>query len=212
MRLKKRPKSWYWGYLLGVLTTLGVVAGGVLWSASIVYSELPLKAQLHQRSNSDDASGQNRDVIVCLTGGRGRIRMALELFESNHAPLLYLSGIDNQVTIDEVLREAKWTQPINRSRVILDHISTNTIQNAEQVLGFLKKNNLKSVLVVTSSYHARRAAYIFSKILGPQYTVDFVWENRNPFEPDSWWTSLWGIEVTVMEFLKFFYAYFRLHY
>jgi uncharacterized SAM-binding protein YcdF (DUF218 family) len=190
-------------WAIGFFSAVIVLFGTTLWMAGIVYSELPPKAQL-------DENYEPSDVIVCLTGGRGRIRKALELYEKGYGKMLYISGTDRQVHMKEILKELKWVGPVDDSHIILENVSTNTIGNAEQVNRYVREQGLQSILLVTSIYHVRRAHYIFRKILPREVKIDVTWFEQGPFLESSWWTEWNGIWVTVSEFFKFFYAYLSL--
>jgi uncharacterized SAM-binding protein YcdF (DUF218 family) len=200
-RRSRRTQFLWWG--TGFVSAFGLLLACTLWMASSVYSELPEKARL-------GPDFKPADVIVCLTGGRGRIRKALELYEKGYAKTLYISGTDRQVQMHEILKELKWVGPVDDSHIILENLSTNTIQNAIQVNRYVREQGLKSVLLFTSVYHARRAYYIFRKILPHDVHLDVSWYEAEPFESSVWWTHWNGIVVTVSEFLKFFYAWVRL--
>ena len=78
---------------------------------------------------------------------------------------------------------------------------------------FLDEHQLKSVLVVTSGYHARRAHYIFEHILAERsYRIHMTWYDQEPFDESDWWKSPTGIWVTVGEFIKFFWSYVKLQF
>jgi uncharacterized SAM-binding protein YcdF (DUF218 family) len=100
--------------------------------------------------------------------------------------------------------------PVDDSRIVLENIATNTIQNALQVRHFLTEQGLKHILLVTSVYHVRRAYYIFRKVLPGDVTIDVAWFEHEPFDESDWWAHWNGIGVTITEFFKFFYAYVRL--
>lgn len=202
MRLQRIPKRFFW-WTAGFVSALAVMLSVTLWMASAVYSELPKRAQL-------GADFEPVDVIVCLTGGKGRIRHALELYEKGRGRLLYISGIDPQVQVKEILRELKFAGPIDERNLVLENVATNTIENAEQVNQFMRDRRLKSALLVTSVYHVRRANYIFRKILPKDVRLEVVWLEHEPFDEEDWWKTWNGIWVTVSEFLKFFYAYLRI--
>lgn len=174
-----------------------------LWMASAVYSELPKRAQL-------GADFEPVDVIVCLTGGKGRIRHALELHEKGFGRMLYISGIDPQVQLREIIRELKFVGPIDERNLVLENVATNTLENARQVEKFLRERRLGSVLVVTSVYHVRRAHFIFRKILPKDVRLEVTWLEHEPFDEQDWWKTWNGIWVTVGEFLKFYYVYLRI--
>jgi uncharacterized SAM-binding protein YcdF (DUF218 family) len=194
------PIVWW---AVGFISALLLFFVIVLWMASAVYSELPQPARL------DDAY-KSADVVVCLTGGKGRIRKALELYEKGYGRMLYISGTDRQVQMREILHELRWVGPVDDSRIVLENIATNTIQNAVQVRRFITEQGLKHILLVTSVYHVRRAYYIFRKVLPGDVTIDVSWFEHEPFEGADWWAHWNGIWVTISEFFKFFYAYVRL--
>jgi uncharacterized SAM-binding protein YcdF (DUF218 family) len=180
---------------------LGIV--GIFMFAGRVYSELPNQVIF-------DENYPKADVIVVLTGGKGRIRKAFELFERGYGRVLYVSGTDRTVQMKELLKELKWMGPIDDSRIILEKVSTNTLENAEQLKKYVLKEHLHSVLLVTSVYHVRRAHYIFKKILPREVRIDVTWNEREPFDEKDWKYSWQGIYVTVSEFVKFFYAWIQL--
>ena len=198
--LPETPIAWY---LVGFASAIGLLFSTTLWMAGAVYSELPSQAHL-------GPAFEKADVIVCLTGGRGRIRKALELYEKGYGKVLYISGTDRQVQMKEILRELKWVGPVDDSHIILENVSTNTIQNAEQVNRFVQDQGLRRVLLVTSVYHVRRAHYIFSKVLPRDVHIDVSWYEADPFDGADWWKNSIGIWVTVNEFFKFFYAWLKL--
>ncbi len=197
-----RPLTWW---CVGFISAFGLLFLLSLWMAGSVYSELPSSAKLDASSESN-IDGIKYDVIVCLTGGRGRIKKALELYEKGFGRILYISGADPQTHIRRILKDQQWTRPIDDSNIILEQISTNTIQNALQVKMFLEGKGYRKILLVTSIYHVRRAHYIFQNIL-PHIRLEVSWYEQEPFESSVWWKSWNGIWVTLSEFFKFFYAY-----
>lgn len=200
LKVKKRPIFWWLGGFSSALLLLFFIT---LWMASSVYSELPEPAKL-------DKEFEPVDVIVCLAGGRGRIRKALELYDQGFGKILYISGTDPQVQMKEILKELRWVGPLDERKIVLENISTNTIQNAEQVRQYLEEKRYRSVLLVTSIYHVRRSHYIFRKVLPRDVRIETSWFEREPFVVTEWWKSFNGIFVTVTEFFKFFYAYLRI--
>ena len=201
-RTYRMPLSWWWGFL----TALALATVVLLSAAGVVYSKAPTQAHPEARGFKPV------DVIVCLTGGRGRIRQALQLLDKQVGERLYIAGVDPSVNMRQILREIHWVGPLDNGRIIIDQRSTNTIENAQEVRRYLEEKNLSSVLVVTSSYHARRAHYIFEKVLHRRdYRIEMTWQDREPFDQGDWWKSPTGIWVTTSEYVKFFWAYLRLH-
>jgi len=195
-RVRRKFKWW----LAGFGSALVVLVLITLSLAGVVYSEMPDRVKL-------DTLYVPADVVVVLTGGRGRIRKALELFEQGHGRTLYISGTDRTVSMKDILKELRWVGPVDENRIILENVSTNTIQNAEQVARYVEAHGFERVLLVTSPYHVRRAHFIFKKLLPRDVHLDVSWFDREPFALEDWWKQWNGIWVTTSEFFKFFYAY-----
>ncbi len=196
-------RRWYW-WGIGVLTGASIFMGLLLFASSVVYSRVPSAV-------SFDEHYEAVDVIVCLTGGRGRIRRALELLDMGYGKRLYIVGVDPAASLNQILREVGWVGPIDNSKIFIDRNSRNTIENALEVRGYMKGEGLRSLLLVSSMYHGRRAAYIFDRVLsGSGYRMHMTWYESDPFEGGVWYRSLTGIWVTVSEYLKFFLTYVRL--
>ena len=197
-------RFWIW-WAAGFATGLGCLLVLTLWMARSVYLLMPHHVTLGPEF-------QRVGAIVCLTGGRGRVRRAMELYDRGYGTYLYIAGVDPLVSKKELLRELGWVGPLEESHIELDHRSTNTIENAHEVAGFLKREKIKSILLITSIYHVRRAHYIFQKLLPRDVEIKVTWYERDPFDPDDWYKSGTGVWVTLSEFFKFFHAYLRLNF
>lgn len=196
-------RRWYW-WGIGVLTGFSIFLGVLLFASSVVYSRVPTAVNF-------DEHYEPVDVIVCLTGGRGRIRRALELLDMGYGKRLYIVGADPAASLNQILKEVGWVGPINYSKIFIDRNSKNTIENALEVRDYMRTNRVKSLLLVSSIYHGRRAAYIFDRVLsGSGYRMHMTWYESEPFEGGVWYRSATGIWVTVSEYLKFFLTYIRL--
>lgn len=200
--LHKIPTKLLW-WVSGFFSALILIFVGTLWMASVVYSELPKRAELNDNFKPVD-------VIVCLTGGKGRLRTASELFQKNYGHLLYISGIDPQVSQSEIIRELGFLDSNKSLNLILENKATNTIENAEEVAKYISEKKLNSILLVTSVYHVRRSYFIFRRILPKDVHIEMTWYESEPFDEADWWKNPRGILVTVSEFFKFFYAYIRI--
>ncbi len=198
----KLPTKVLW-WISGFFSALILIFVGTLLMASVVYSELPKKAELNENFHP-------ADVIVCLTGGKGRLRTAADLFKNKFGHLLYISGIDPQVHQNEILRELGLTEANQSMNLILENKATNTIENAEEVAKFVAEKKLNRILLVTSVYHVRRSYFIFRRILPKDVHIEMTWYESEPFDESDWWKYPKGIWVTVSEFFKFFYAYVRI--
>ena len=109
------------------------------------------------------------DVVLCLAGGKGRIPIAVDLWQKiksakpiQDEPVLFLSGVGPQAGF-ETLREQGVSKDLllqlNRDNVIFENVSENTFENAQLFASFARQKKWKHVVLVTAGYHMRRAAF-----------------------------------------------------
>ncbi|MBO0710174.1 MAG: YdcF family protein [Acetobacteraceae bacterium] len=97
------------------------------------------------------------DGIVALTGGSGRIETALQLLAERRARLALLSGIGSGVELGELARRAGVDVAPLAGRVTLGRQATSTRGNAAETVAWARENAIRSLIVVTASYHMPRA-------------------------------------------------------
>ena len=99
---------------------------------------------------------QNADAIVVLTGGADRLSTALDLLDKQKAPRLFISGVNSRVSMGSLF------QNIDENlidRIELGYKAENTFENAQETKEWVKKNNIHSILLVTSFYHMPRSLF-----------------------------------------------------
>ena len=173
------------------------------------------------------------DAIICLAGGKGRIPVAADLWyrywtrsqkqlaetvatdaapvssvESPRAkvPVLFISGAGHRAAWSTVSRPIRpeVLKVLTARDVIVESFSENTDENAKWVANYVGDKKWKRILLVTSSYHMRRAKFIFSRVLEKQGPVQIETYSvvQEPFLPWHWHRDFQGIQVTMTEFLK----------
>jgi uncharacterized SAM-binding protein YcdF (DUF218 family) len=111
-------------------------------------------------SDTPEFSSQT-DSIVVLTGGSERVKHALFLLNLGYAEKLFISGVNKEVKLGELLYlhgyYNKQAQKRLSDKIELGYSAVDTIQNAEEIAGWANKNGMKSIRLVTSNYHIKRA-------------------------------------------------------
>ncbi len=79
---------------------------------------------------------------------------------------------------------------------------SSTIAEAQLVVGYLRAQGLRSVLLVTSKAHARRAGMIFRHLAGPTYEVAVCPSPYDPFTAEGWWSERAYVRRVVIEYGK----------
>ena len=115
--------------------------------------------------------GGKTDAVVVFTGGEGRIPRGLAALETGWAPRLFVSGVDPEVRPGEFAAEYDVTAKMMGCCVALGFKSYDTRSNAEEVAAWLAENECKSVRLVTSDWHMRRAALELERELPDHFAV-----------------------------------------
>lgn len=162
------------------------------------------------------------DAIVCLAGGRGRIAAAGDLWyrywEQAHGfgmskkkiPVLYFSGMGPQSNWNALSKQLRRgvLQSIRQNDVIIENESSNTDTNARWLARYAQERHWKRILLMTSSYHMKRARFIFNHVLKTRENpidVETLSVYQEPFASEEWRDGPNGIRVTLIEYLKWIY-------
>ena len=111
------------------------------------------------------------DAAIVLTGGSGRIEHGMEVLRAGKAKRLLVAGADPSVTKADIARRLGGSQRLLRCCVDLGSESVDTRSNAEEGGRWLAQHGYKSVRLITSDWHMRRARYEFERGLGGRYEI-----------------------------------------
>jgi len=153
------------------------------------------------------------DAIVVLSGGEdlGRLDEAVKLYKAKYAPLLILTETGETVpSLDAhysaVLRQDAMSQGVAPGDItITDRTVSSTYEEARVTLKLLRKDGLKSLIVVTDPFHSRRAKITFDDVFktsGIKVTVHPV--SADWYRASTWWMSSSGRQDTFLEYTKLF--------
>lgn len=111
------------------------------------------------------------DAVVVYTGGEGRIARGLEALDKGWARQLLVSGVDKDVRLGEFAAEYEVPAVTMTCCVTLDFASYDTRSNALEASRWLAKNEFRSVRLITSDWHMRRAAFELEQAKSDGVTV-----------------------------------------
>jgi len=122
------------------------------------------------------ASVPASDAAVVLTGGSGRIEHAVDVLRDRKAKRLLVAGADPSVTKGDLARRLGGSRRLLRCCIDLGSESVDTRSNAEEAARWIDKHRFRSVRLITSDWHMRRARYEFRRVLGGkvELTTDAV--------------------------------------
>ena len=165
---------------------------------------------------------ERADVIVVLSGSSTlaeRTQHAAQIYSQNRAQRILLTADNHQggwssaeqrnpyfheIAIKDLTRLGVPSQNIE---VIKPHVGS-TWDEAVLVSDYAKTHNLRSILIVTSAYHSRRALWSFRSTLhdtNTQVGLDPVPTGIQTPPPATWWLHGRGWQLVLVEYLKLIY-------
>ncbi|MGD0946911.1 MAG: YdcF family protein [Candidatus Binatia bacterium] len=157
------------------------------------------------------------EAIVVLSGSLpDRILEAVDLYQARLAPRIILTRGPVLPGL-AILRQrgGNVPEPHEENQIIAQQLGvpaaaivliptpvSSTIAEAQLVVNYLHAQRLKSVLLVTSQTHARRAAMIFRHVAGDSVQVAVCPSPYDSFTPESWWRERGIARRVVTEYAK----------
>jgi len=167
------------------------------------------------------------DAVVVLAGSSAyveRTRRAAEIVREGRAPKVLLtddgqlSGWSNELErnprfVERAAEELARAGVPSASVEVLPQTVSSTHDEALLVGEYARTRRLRSVLLVTSAYHSRRALWTFRRALegsGVEVGVATVAQEGLSLRAGVWWLSPRGWQTVAGEYVKL--VYYRLCY
>ncbi len=145
---------------------------------------------------------ERADAIVVLSGSiPDRILEAVDLYQAGLAPRLVLTR-EGRPPGFEALRAKGVALPERHEEnrriavelgvpadviEVLERRATSTLGEARELISYLRARRYRTVLLVTSRTHGRRARSIFRSLARGQPRILVIASRYDPFEPGTWW-------------------------
>jgi len=166
------------------------------------------------------------DAVVLLSGSAvqaERVDHAAALLRGQRAPLVIITDDGTRggwsrrrqarIMMVDRAADALVAAGVDQSRIVrLPGVVRSTYDEALALQAYLRSSPLKSVLVVTSGYHSRRALWTFRRVLDGsdvRVEVEPVPPGIQSPLPDRWWLSRRGWLSVGLEWVKFGYYLLR---
>jgi uncharacterized SAM-binding protein YcdF (DUF218 family) len=169
---------------------------------------------------------QQADVIVIVANWEDtiiRVRGGADLYKGGLAKTIFVPRMEQMAGLEEI-KKLGISIPENRDLVITilqglgvpaDAIETSaqevtsTWDEAHEVSNLVEQKGYKSVLLVTSKYHSRRAYLIFKDALKEKATIISVPSPYDSSDPETWWKRDKDAKKVIMEYQKLLVYYWR---
>ena len=104
------------------------------------------------------AGAEKTDAIVVPTGGGGRIQRGLAMLREGAAREMLVTGVDADVRPGEFAAEYDAAPELMNCCVTLGFSALDTRGNARETAEWVREHKVRSIRLVTSDWHMRRAA------------------------------------------------------
>ncbi len=154
------------------------------------------------------------DALVLLLGGPNhRPSRVAELYKQGLAPVVLLGrsldrpghGLSETLITLELLER----RGVPRSAVVvLPEVVTSTRDEARAVARYAREHGMRSVTLVTTSFHTRRARWIFRRTIADSEFAIHVAAAREPiYDEEDWYTTDEGLIAYLNETIKTLFYY-----
>jgi uncharacterized SAM-binding protein YcdF (DUF218 family) len=156
------------------------------------------------------------DVIIVIGDDdftEGRTKEAAALFQARWAPQVVASGrmLRPYVSVADLMARDLESEGVPASAIVrFSHRADDTLEEADDLRVLVDQKGWRRVLLVTSTYHTRRARYIFRKVLPATVSLEVAGASDAEFEPGTWWESRQGRKTFFLETVGYVVAVWEL--
>ncbi len=152
------------------------------------------------------------DVIVVLAGEQEeRVHYGIKLLKEDWArkDRIIMAGgpLVWKYTWASLMKEQAQALGIPGNKILLADKSRSTEEDALYTKELLRKNGFKSIILVTSPYHSKRASLIFKRVLGSEFRIISAPADESWFSIDDWWMRRRDRSVVLSEFSKYIWLW-----
>jgi uncharacterized SAM-binding protein YcdF (DUF218 family) len=149
------------------------------------------------------AEPQAADGIVVLTGGSAkRLAAATTLLEAEKGQRLLVSGVNRQVTPEELRLVTKAAERLFRCCVDMGFQAADTVGNARETAAWTRQHHFKSLIVVTADYHMPRSL-LEIRAVAPGVKLTPYPVVTGEVNAHGWWRDNRNARRMVMEYCKY---------
>ncbi len=187
--------------------------GGLIILTALWFFHAPLLDAAAQRLIVQDQLAQADALVVLAGDGNGeRVNQAVELYQKGYAPMLLMSGgpLAWHLTSADWMKKQAMAQGIPGQVIFLQTKSLSTIDDARFTLPLVKAHAWKSVILVTSPAHSRRAGKYFKKVYGREGIKVISYPvQHGQFDPSGWWRRHEDTQIVMWEYVSLVFYWLK---
>jgi uncharacterized SAM-binding protein YcdF (DUF218 family) len=146
------------------------------------------------------------DALIVLSDDNfyaDRATRAAELFREGKAPVVVASGrrLRPKAGIAELMEHDLVERAVPKEKIVrFVHDGDGTKEEAEALRKLVNEKKWRSLIVVTSNYHTRRARYIFRRVFPQGIEIRVASARDGDFDPQHWWEKRKSTKELMREF------------
>jgi uncharacterized SAM-binding protein YcdF (DUF218 family) len=159
---------------------------------------------------------ERADAIIVLSDDNfyaDRATRGADLYRRGMAPIVVASGrrLRPYAGIAELMEHDLVERGVPKDKIVrMAHNAENTREEAQALAQQAVALKWRSVIVVTSNYHTRRARYIFVRVFPTRIAVSVTGAHDGDFDPEHWWQTRKSLKELTREVAGMFVAIWEL--
>jgi uncharacterized SAM-binding protein YcdF (DUF218 family) len=193
------------GEIGGILVNLIILVSFVVFCAVLYLLRRPILRFTAEEWIVEDALDK-ADALIVLGDDNfyaDRATRAAQLFREGKAPVVVASGrrLRPNAGIAELMEHDLFERGVPKEKIVrFAHDADSTLEEAQALARLTKERKWRSVIVVTSNFHTRRARYIFQHVFPQDIQVSVAGARDGDFDPEHWWEKRKSIKELTREF------------
>jgi hypothetical protein len=147
------------------------------------------------------------DAIVILGDDNyngDRATRAADLLKAGWAPRIVASGrgLRSYASVAELEEHDLTDRGVPITAIVrFAHRADDTRDEAAAISQLISSRGWKTIILVTSTFHTRRARYICERSFPPGTALRVVAARDSDFDPDNWWRTRTGVKIFAHELI-----------
>ena len=188
----------------GILANLVVLLFVAALCALVYFARHPIMRYAAESWVVDEPAA-HADAIVVLGDDNfyaDRATHAAELYRQGIAGIVVASGrrLRPSAGLSELMEHDLVERGVPKEKIVrFAHDADSTSEEAAALAHLAEGRKWKSVVVVTSNYHTRRARYILEKVFPAGIAVNVASARDGDFDPQRWWEKRKSVKIFARE-------------
>jgi len=176
----------------GILSSLIALVAVIVLVAALYLARHPIFRLVGEGWVVEDTL-ERSDAIFVLSDDNfyaDRATRASQVYRQGLAPVVVASGrrLRPYAGIAELIEHDLVERGVPKDKILrVSHDADNTREEAITLAQLATQKKWRSIIVVTSNFHTRRARYIFSGVFPKDVKIRITGARDGDFDPERWW-------------------------